>query len=206
MKRRYLFEHIRLEHNRAREAESAVEAELVVIQRCVVAETIIAPNQADVKEEDSRDKNTDYSEPVDKAIGSTCNEIEGSIPSSPPSSTHSINTSTTVCVLLPSFKPSPEIGSRLGRLSFEPSHATSAALTGRSEGAGERAGPFHRSDARMIRRHSAAAMKGKGSDAKELEQGLGQAQGQAQEGRLNLATKRHVETDRDGKIDRSVRY
>jgi hypothetical protein len=206
VKRRYLSKRLRLERN-CREVEGAIEAELVIVHDCEIAEIVIVPVPADEKEGDSRDENTDCSQPVDEAKGSACTELEGSILSSPPSPFHSIVTSTALCVHLRSFNPSPENGSPLGKLSFEFPHSTAAALTGRSEGAGERAGPFHRSDARMARRHSAAAMKVRESESKELEPGQRQGQGEeeGQEGRLIPPTHPTTETDRGG-IDCKVRF
>jgi hypothetical protein len=213
VKRRYLSKRLRLERN-CREVEGAIELEIVVLQVCETAEIVIVPVPADMKEGDSRDENTDCSQLGDEAKGSACTELEDSIPSSPPSPTHSIITSSALCVHLQSFNPSPENGSPLDKLSFESPHSTAAAITGRSEGAGERVGPFHRCDARIVRRHNAAAIKVQGSEAKELEQGHGQGQKQGQkqeqeqeqEGRLVLRTHSTTETDRGGKSDRSVRF
>lgn len=168
VKRRYVSERLRLEHDR-REVEGA---EVMIIQNCMTAGTVIVPEQAEEKEGDSQDKKADCSKPVSEAKGS---------------------------VHVPSLNPSPANSSPFGKFAFEFPRASAAALTGRSEGAGERAVPFHRSGARMVRRHSAAALKVpkvkvKESEAKELEQRQGQGQ------------KRHLGLDKGKKSDHSVRF
>lgn len=166
------------ERLRLEHARREVEgAEVKVIQ---IAETVIVPEQAEEKEGDSQDKNTYFSKPVSDAKGS---------------------------VHVPSLNSSPANCSPFGKFAFETPRASAAALTGRSEGAGERAVPFHRSGARMVRRHSAEAMKVpnltvkvKESEAKELEQGQGHVR------RLILVAQRNLGIDKGKKSDHSVRF
>lgn len=186
-----------MQRDHLKQIEQAAETELLETRTRAMALIIKEDELAEEIEGDNQKKNTDGSIPVDGATDTDCQKVDEKIfPVS------HLNESSEECVSLPSLNLGRENGPSSRKLSLGSPHAIAAALTGRSEGAVERAGPFHRSDARMIRRHSAAANKVRESEARKVE--IEEGQGQGQEDRLDQATQRHGESDRGGKTARNV--